>query len=143
MNRDLIEEKSGANIYEFAFSNPVNLYDSDGRIVPVIVCGIVGGATLCGCGGPPPLTPEQIQKKLEEEIERRFARLVAGGSWNSAIAACSYISNASYANATDQAHWVAECAQCAAKKCATEKTLPAAGTCFKRKTIKCNLGIKP
>jgi RHS repeat-associated protein len=49
LNRDPIEEWGGINIYGYVFNAPVNLYDPDGRIVPIIVGGIaVGGGIYAG-----------------------------------------------------------------------------------------------
>jgi len=47
------EAALGSSLY-FPFRNdPVNSSDSDGRIVPLIVCAVVAGVLVCGCSKKP------------------------------------------------------------------------------------------
>ncbi len=139
LNRDPIEEEGGLNMQGFVFNDPVNLWDRDGRIVPAVVCVIIAGATLCGCGGPPPLTPSQIKQRTREF----FASLAGGDSWDEACRDCTFVSTVPQRRAPNPAHWVADCILCAAKKCASKSTLVAANSCFKKKSVNCHLGIAP
>ena len=97
-SRDPIEEEGGKNLFQYCYNNSVDLYDPDGRLVPAIVCVVIAGATLCGCGGPPPLSPEEAAEEIAQRARDKFAQLVSGGTWNDAVAACAYVSNTTMGN---------------------------------------------
>ena len=108
------------------------------------MCVVIAGATLCGCGGPPPLSPQQLQDQIKDEIKKRFAQLSSGDSWGNAVSACSYVSNVGHSNAFDQSIWVSECMLCSAKKCAeSASSANGAASCFKKKQVKCLSGVAP
>ena len=46
INRDPIGEDGGNNLYGFAFNSPINLFDVDGRVLPLVAWLVVGGVVL-------------------------------------------------------------------------------------------------
>ena len=77
INRDPIAEQGGLNLYGFVYNNPVNLIDSDGRIVIALPVLVIGLAVLAA-----------ILAEVSINLGQQWIRMLrgcqpGGGDWDS------------------------------------------------------------
>ena len=87
---------------------------------------------------------DKIKDKISDKLKEWFTDKVGGASAQEAACDCDWLKNHPFDDTTTEGQWGGKCSLCAAYKCATSATTPAAAdNCMKAELIKCLSHIAP